>query len=928
MNPALHHDALALPPAHTRLKLITQHAPASASYSYYAQPQAPYDATRNNRPPDPLDISPAKRRRISDEGFGAPRRPSHHSVIGIEPAAPAAEKAPRARPRETTPRRVEADGSATAADRDGVESRPATAHSGAPATPVASKSRRVRTGCLTCRERHLKCDEGLPDCNNCRKSSRECKRGVRLNFIDIQVKSPPYMQPPVDWSVKFQDESRLIASEYRGGLGRYPRLGPKAITPPREPEPEVISRQHSASARDAIFLPREGYYPATSSGQTPTPGPTSYDESQLAQMRGGLHSRKDSNAALSAHTPASQPDPSPIMGSSGGSFSLTMLNDQYATREDTVPQQRPHVYRGSDASSVASSLVPQGAGPASQNLRPGAAAGPGQGGRGTPDGLMTPPSEKTATGERDYLSDEEEIRFMQIFIDEVAVWMDSYDKDKHFTNITPYLALKSAMLLNAFLACGVKHLTLVESYNDEKALFYYDTATTQLLRSLQNPDRNMAECATTAVVLNVYEIMSEKPTQRMNHIAGARALIRECGWDATTTGIGGACFWLNIGMEVLSCLAFNWQTAWDPDQWGLDLAFTNLTPGGTSSENEAKQRERDAQQQQQQTGGDEELWAHRMFYIVAKIANFRANIPRFQEPSPHDEQVRLQSRFSEWKRLKAMCDAWNNNCPRPMRPYGYSHSPSTTSLFPNVWLIKRPAVIGRLFYHTAMCVLAQINPLNPRDSAENRAAQLHHAHQVCGIVAHTKDRGVASVAIRSLATSASVLTDRHEQTEVLAILDKISKDTGWRLGKVLMQLKKDWGWENVSVSFFGGQPPPQPSATHQNQYGHGHGHHGYQNQIQHHHNHSQHHQHSNSLAAVVTTTAPTPVPPLTTSSASSSSSPPVAAPMPLRPMVNPLLVNADFGHRNHPYKNWYEPPNRSSSSGILYKEQQGFVWSG
>lgn len=56
-----------------------------------------------------------------------------------------------------------------------------------PSAAAANKpAKRVRTGCLTCRERHLKCDEGLPDCQNCRKSSRICKRGVRLNFIDYQ----------------------------------------------------------------------------------------------------------------------------------------------------------------------------------------------------------------------------------------------------------------------------------------------------------------------------------------------------------------------------------------------------------------------------------------------------------------------------------------------------------------------------------------------------------------------------------------------------------------------------------------------------------------------------------------------------------------------------------------------------------------------
>ena len=83
---------------------------------------------------------------------------------------------------------------------------------------AASKPKRVRTGCLTCRERHLKCDEGEQSClqtftkltgggytsnnqqcQNCRKSSRLCKRGVRLNFIDTTVKSPPIIPPTADW---------------------------------------------------------------------------------------------------------------------------------------------------------------------------------------------------------------------------------------------------------------------------------------------------------------------------------------------------------------------------------------------------------------------------------------------------------------------------------------------------------------------------------------------------------------------------------------------------------------------------------------------------------------------------------------------------------------------------------------------------------
>lgn len=93
-----------------------------------------------------------------------------------------------------------------------------------------------------------------------------------------------------------------------------------------------------------------------------------------------------------------------------------------------------------------------------------------------------------------------------------------------------------------------------------------------------------------------------------------------------------------------------------------------------------------------------------------------------------------------------------------------------------------------------MCLLAQINPVSPRDSDDNRAAQLHHAHQVCGIVAHTKDNGIASVAIRSLAISAAVLRDRREQEEAVVILERIKRETGWRLGKVYGELGREWGW--------------------------------------------------------------------------------------------------------------------------------------
>lgn len=277
------------------------------------------------------------------------------------------------------------------------------------------------------------------------------------------------------------------------------------------------------------------------------------------------------------------------------------------------------------------------------------------------------------------------------------------------------------MLLNAFFACGVRHLTLVNptAFQEEKAIKYYDIAGKHLLRALQNPQRNSVICATTAVILNVYEIMTEKALPRMNHIAGARALIKECCWDARSIGIGAACFWLNVGLETLSNLRFNWQSSWNPDDWGLQLDLSQETQLG-----------------------NEESWTLRMLYIIAKISDFRATIPRKQDSSPQGEQLRRQKRFEEWNQLKDMADTWNRNIPRTMHPMAYLHPfhKDSSSCFPEIYLIKRTTIIARLFYHTAMLLLAQINPARSNDMVEMRNMEDSHAHQVCGIVAHVKDR--------------------------------------------------------------------------------------------------------------------------------------------------------------------------------------------
>lgn len=203
-------------------------------------------------------------------------------------------------------------------------------------------------------------------------------------------------------------------------------------------------------------------------------------------------------------------------------------------------------------------------------------------------------------------------------------------------------------------------------------------------------------------------------------------------------------------------------------------------------------------------------------------------------------------------------------------------------------LIKRAAIIGRLFYHTAQCLLAQTHPMEPtRCSPSMRAVQLHHAHQVCGIVAHNKDHGVSSVAIRSLAIASSVLSDRGEQDEVLGILRRITRASGWRLGGVEGELRRAWGRDGESVGSDGGAGGGGGGGG-----GGKDGGKGLERPFE-----------GKGTVRPVEARAGTPGPVVAERVVTSA---------PVKAAVNPLSLG-DFSLPNHPYQNWYEPPSRGTT---------------
>lgn len=75
--------------------------------------------------------------------------------------------------------------------------------------------------------------------------------------------------------------------------------------------------------------------------------------------------------------------------------------------------------------------------------------------------------------------------------------------------------------------------------------------------------------------------------------------------------------------------------------------------------------------------------------------------------------------------------------------------------------------------------------------------QLHHAREVCGIVAHTDDRYLGPIYTQALLLASIILTDHKEQMEVLGILQRIETRIGYSRQGAEEHLKAAWGWDST-----------------------------------------------------------------------------------------------------------------------------------
>jgi len=226
-----------------------------------------------------------------------------------------------------------------------------------------------------------------------------CKRGLKLNFIDIQCQTPPFIASSTEWKISFTDESRDIASEYQGGLQRYAHLDLTAI----EEEPMQMQNNNIDPQMQFDYPGNAPPAPSMSYQELPPIQGLLPDSGYSDDPSGGVHVKYDHHQ--DHYHQDNQSNPSPF------------------TQNNNMQQQQQQQHHGS----ISYSHHEQ----------------------------ESDPSEE----KREYLNTQEEVLFMQVFVEEVGIWMDSMDPMKHVRRIyrlTPRTILTVVVFTSFTISCPAR----------------------------------------------------------------------------------------------------------------------------------------------------------------------------------------------------------------------------------------------------------------------------------------------------------------------------------------------------------------------------------------------------------------------------------------------------------------------------------------
>ncbi|PYI17203.1 hypothetical protein BO99DRAFT_483392 [Aspergillus violaceofuscus CBS 115571] len=352
---------------------------------------------------------------------------------------------------------------------------------------------------------------------------------------------------------------------------------------------------------------------------------------------------------------------------------------------------------------------------------------------------------------------------MRNFVENMALWADITDPERHFETDVPVKAVQEPALRSAIFAFSSRHIDRQRRVDASEGLQYHNHCLQLLIPALSGSSTDITDVVlATVAILRQHEEM--EPDDNQFHLTGTARILNTISSFGSSGGLGEAAAWLCLREDIYISLISQKPLRTNLESFHRSTVFVR---------------------------NDDFAWASRMVFLLAKVLSCAFN-PGGHEPS--GDPSGLQGLAQE-------VEAWNNAKPASFDAIrSVPRGKDVQQRLPEIWMLLPVHVVGAQYYHIAKIVLAVTTCPSPALVAQNfqvsrhiEKVVRHHLFMVLGLAkSNPKAENTLFTARHSLVAWGWVIRRREDQEAAEALLRDMETRTGWAVTQAIQALREQW----------------------------------------------------------------------------------------------------------------------------------------
>ncbi|KAK7994118.1 hypothetical protein PG989_007499 [Apiospora arundinis] len=616
-----------------------------------------------------------------------------------------------------------------------------------------SRGLRTRTGCLTCRSRHKKCDENLPVCGPCSIANRDCVYSEEANRSN-----PTSARSSRQYSQESIGPSLSSSSTTGAALPPLPER--------RDSNPYQAMMMPEPAGSSPHALPP----PPPASSAAPRPGPPTPSLMTIAEV---YHYAQSPDTVASEQLTAD-------MASNRWLDLLATDAAQADANFSLAPSPAPFE---EDSSSSASRPRHPEARPIGTENQP--IAGVNEDGTAStpvPTPALVGTFERHAWSlDQDIKLTSEEAYLFRVFAERASQWMDLFDPHKHFSTHAIRLALRNVGLCKAILAlcarhratslqagglaAAAAHSSLSESDPSGLAVQYYYETLHYLQIALQYESyTHSEELLATALVISTYEMLDSSKSNWKRHLKGVFWIQRSQNVNGVSGGLRQSVWWAWLRQDIWAafrerrrCFSF-----WRPLVDYPDLSQDDL--------------------------------ANRIVYLLSQTVNYCSKTDGTNSTTSSSGDSLAQRRAYLGEALLTELERWKMHLGPSFQALP-TPSADSQSLFTPIWIHPPRFAVSMQIYNFIRILITLHRPVvsSGFDGYLKTQRVLHEAvNTICGIAMELRDEGSQIMSAQCLFGAGLCVQEEDKRKAILSLIDACESRTGWPMAALRDDLISEW----------------------------------------------------------------------------------------------------------------------------------------